>query len=125
MLREILFLLAQSTTGSEQPEPQQAQGGDFLSILPLFIILFIIMYVFMILPQRRREKQRKAMLSALKKNDHVLTIGGIHGIITNIKDDRITIRIDDNKDVKLTVTSSSIASITSKEEKEDNTADNK
>jgi preprotein translocase subunit YajC len=109
--------LAQAAPTS--PGTQPACGGDAWSLPFLFVILFGIMYVFMILPQRRREKQRQRMLTALRKNDHIITIGGVYGVITSIKDDRITIRVDDNKDVKLIVTPSAVASVISREKEEE------
>jgi len=73
------------------------------------VLLFGIFYVFLILPQRRREKERRAMLSALRKNDKVVTIGGIHGVVHSIKDDRVVIKVDEN--TKITVSMSAIAGV--------------
>lgn len=55
------------------------------------VLLFGIMFVILILPQRRREKKTKQMLSALKVGDNIITIGGIMGKVVNIKDDELTI----------------------------------
>jgi preprotein translocase subunit YajC len=60
------------------------------SFLPM-ILLFVIMYVILILPQRRKEKKNKEMLNALKVGEEVVTIGGIMGKVINIKDDEVTI----------------------------------
>jgi len=73
------------------------------------VLLFGIFYVFLILPQRRREKERRAMLSALRKNDKVVTIGGIHGVVHSIKDDKVVIKVDEN--TKITVSTSAIAGV--------------
>jgi len=73
------------------------------------VLLFGIFYVFLILPQRRREKERRAMLSALRKNDKVVTIGGIHGVVHSMKDDRVVIKVDEN--TKITVSMSAIAGV--------------
>ena len=59
-------------------------------LLP-FILLFAIMYFMMIRPQQKRDKQLKLMLSQLVKGDKILTIGGIIGKITSIKDDELLI----------------------------------
>jgi preprotein translocase subunit YajC len=91
-------------------------GGDFLGILPLFIILFGIMYLFLILPQKQREKKHRAMLSQLKKNDRVVTAGGIHGIISSVKEDSVILKVDDDKDVKITVSMGSIAQVAPRSE---------
>ncbi len=55
------------------------------------ILLFVIMYVILILPQRKREKKTREMLNALKVGDEIVTVGGIMGKVVNIKDDEITI----------------------------------
>lgn len=69
--------------------------GNFLaSLLPL-ILIFAIFYFLLIRPQQKRQKQRNAMLQALKKGDKVITIGGIHGTIVDITEERITLKVSD------------------------------
>ena len=70
---------------------QSAGGlGALATFLPL-ILMFGLMYVIIILPQKRREKKTRSMLDALMVGDKITTIGGITGKIVNIKDDEITI----------------------------------
>ena len=64
--------------------------SDFLALLPL-ITVFIIFYVVLYIPQRRRQKKHKNYVDALKIGDDVLTDSGIFGRVTNIKDDRVTL----------------------------------
>ena len=64
--------------------------NDFLALLPL-ITVFIIFYVVLYIPQRRRQKKHKNYVDALKIGDDVITDSGIFGRVTNIKDDRITL----------------------------------
>ena len=56
-----------------------------------FVVIIAIMYFIMIRPQRKQEKQQQAMINAVRVGDEIITIGGIHGKITKIKDDDITI----------------------------------
>jgi len=65
------------------------------SILP-FALMFVIFYFLLIRPQQKRTKQRNAMLSALEKNDKIVTIGGIHGTIVDITDQTVTLRVNEN-----------------------------
>jgi preprotein translocase subunit YajC len=65
------------------------------SFLPI-IIMFVIFYFLLIRPQQKRQKQRNAMLAALKKGDKVVTIGGMHGTIQDLSDDTVTLRIAHN-----------------------------
>jgi preprotein translocase subunit YajC len=64
--------------------------NQFVQLLPM-ILIFVVMYLILILPQRKREKKTREMLSALKQGDDVTSIGGIKGKIINIKDDEVTI----------------------------------
>lgn len=60
------------------------------NILPI-ALLFVVMYVILILPQRKRDKKNREMLNALKVGEDVITIGGVMGKVVNIKDDEITL----------------------------------
>jgi len=63
---------------------------QFVQLLPM-IAIFVVMYLVLIIPQRKREKKTREMLAALKQGDAVVSIGGIKGKIINIKDDDITV----------------------------------
>ena len=79
--------------------PATPQGGGS-SMLLMFLLLGVF-WVIMILPQRRQQKKRMEMLNALKKGDKVITIGGIHGEITELDDEDIRLRIADKVEIKL------------------------
>ena len=68
--------------------------------LPI-ILLFVIFYFLLIRPQQAQQKKRKEMLANLQKGDRVVTIGGMHGMIKELKDDSIVLRIADNVNIKL------------------------
>ncbi len=78
-------------------------------LLPLLLIP--ILYLLMIRPQQRRQKQWQAMLGSIKTGDRVTTAGGIRGIIMSIKDDTIIIRVAPDN-LKLEVAKTAIASVT-------------
>jgi preprotein translocase subunit YajC len=107
-----------SEAGEATGQGAADQGSPF-SLIFLFVILFGIMYVFLILPQKRREKSHRAMLSELKKNDRVVTAGGLHGIVMSVKEGSVVLKIDDDKDIKVTVNTGSIAQVVPKEQKDD------
>ncbi len=69
------------------------------SLLPMVLII-VVFYFMLIRPQRKKDKKVKDMLAALKVNDRVTTIGGIHGTIVGIKDDNVTLAVGADK-VKL------------------------
>ena len=72
------------------------QFGQYGMIIYL-VVIFAVMYFVMIRPQRKQEKQLKAMINAVKVGDEIITIGGVHGKITKIKDDDITITTSTQK----------------------------
>jgi preprotein translocase subunit YajC len=83
-------------------------GGGLTVLLPLLLIP--ILYLLMIRPQQRRQKQWQAMLGSIKTGDRV-TAGGIRGIIMSIKDDTIIIRVAPDN-LKLEIAKNAIASVT-------------
>ena len=64
-------------------------------LLP-FLLIFAVMYFLLIRPQMNQQKEMSRMQSKLKKNDEVVTNGGIHGTVVNVKDSVVTLRVDDN-----------------------------
>jgi len=85
-------------------------GGNNITVL-LPLLLIPVLYLVMIRPQQRRQKQWQAMLGSIKTGDRVTTAGGIRGIILSIKDDSIIIRVAPDN-LKLEVAKSAIASVT-------------
>jgi preprotein translocase subunit YajC len=72
--------------------------GNLMSFLPI-IMMFVVLYFLMIRPQMKRQKEQKAMMEGLKKNDEVITVGGILGKITKVTDAYVTIEIAANTEV--------------------------
>ena len=61
------------------------------------ILIFVVFYFLLIRPQRKKDKEAKAMLDNLKVGDRICTIGGIYGTIVRIKDDVLTIEVGEQK----------------------------
>jgi preprotein translocase subunit YajC len=105
-----IWLLAQ-----EAPAEAPAEGDPnafFRMMLPLLAI-FALFYFLMIRPQKKKDQEFRKLVSDLKDNDHVVTIGGIHGVVTNVQRDaeRVTLRVDDSTGTKLRVNASAIARV--------------
>ncbi|AKF94970.1 preprotein translocase subunit YajC [Brevibacillus laterosporus] len=83
----------------------QGLGG----LLPI-IIMFVIFYFLLIRPQQKRNKERNAMLAAMKKGDRVVTIGGLHGTIQDITDDTLILKVSHN--VHMTFDRGAVNSVT-------------
>lgn len=80
-------------------EAQTPGAGGLLGLLMPFVIMLVVVYFFMIRPQQAQQKERQAMLDALKKGDRIITIGGIHGEITKLSEDTVTIRVADKTEI--------------------------
>jgi preprotein translocase subunit YajC len=80
---------------------QQASTGALLGLFLPFVVMLIFFWFVLIRPQQKQQKQRRQMLDALKKGDQVVTWGGIHGEITTLKEDVLTLKIADKVEVKL------------------------
>lgn len=89
-----------------------AAGLGALGGLPFLVILLVVMWVVLFLPQRNQQKKKQEMLKTMKRGDQVVTIGGIHGSIEEIKDDQVTLRVADK--VNMVFSRSAISSIVSK-----------
>lgn len=74
-------------------------GGFAMSILP-FVLIIGIFYFFIIRPQNKKQKETQKMLDALKKGDKVVTIGGIHGVISSVKEKTVVVKVDDNAKIE-------------------------
>jgi len=94
----VLFLPV--ATAYAQDAPAAAPLSGIMSIAPL-IILFVIFYFLLIRPQQKRAKEHKQMISALQKGDNVVTSGGIHGRITAVNEDTVTVEISDGVRIKV------------------------
>ena len=91
-------------------------GGSMMSMLLPFALILVVMYFIMIRPQRRQQKERQNMLSKMEKNDRVVTIGGIYGVIYSVKENEVVLKIDERNDTRITVLKSAVARIVSGEE---------
>jgi len=87
--------------------PSDGEPPSALSALLPFVLIFAAMWFLLIAPQRKKQKQHDKMVQALEPGTDVVTLGGIYGTITSVKDDRFVLKIADN--VKVEVTKASIA----------------
>lgn len=81
--------------------PGTGSSANFVaSFLPL-VFVFGIFYFLLIRPQQKQKKEYEKMLAGVKKNDEVVTTGGIHGTVINVKDATFTLKIDDNVKIEI------------------------
>ncbi|PZR73041.1 MAG: preprotein translocase subunit YajC [Chthoniobacterales bacterium] len=97
------LLLAQAPAAS----PAGA-GSGLISMLP-FVFIFVIMYYVMLRPQMRRQKEAAKLVSTLKTGDRVVTSSGIHGLISNVKETTVIVKVADN--VKLEMEKTAVTTV--------------
>ncbi len=87
---------------------QAAQGGQGsgLTMLLMLALIFVVMWLFMIRPQQKRQKELNNFRDNLKKGDKVVTVGGIYGTVVEVNDNKVMLEID--KDVKIKVDKASL-----------------
>ncbi len=87
---------------------QQADGLQPIWTLVLLGGILVLFLWFTHRSQKKRQQQRQDMLDSLQPKDDVVTIGGIHGRIVRIEDDQVVLRIDTDKDIKISIAKSGI-----------------
>ena len=92
----------------QSPPPQGAAGGNLNFFVPL-IFIFVIMYFIMIRPQKKRQDEQKKLVAALKTGDRVVTSAGIHGLISNVKEATVMLKVADN--VKIEIEKSAVTNV--------------
>jgi len=104
---------AQEGGGGGQGAPP---GPSFSSSIFFMLIIFGVMYLFLILPNQRREKQRREMLSSLSKGDEVITSGGMYGTIVGLNEKTVTLRVSDDPVTKIEFVRGAVSQVTSTED---------
>src|SRR2546422_8976150 len=92
---------------ARSPAPTRHGGG--IGFFVPFIFIFIIMYFVMFRPQKKRQEQQQKLMASLKTGDRVVTNGGIHGLISNVKDTTVIVKVADN--VKIEMEKSAITNV--------------
>ena len=100
------YALGGSPSEGGQPNP-------IASLLP-FVLMFLVLYLLILRPQMRKQRNQQRMIDELEKNDEIVTSGGIHGTILNIKDDILVVKIADN--VKIEVSRAAVSRVKNKED---------
>jgi preprotein translocase subunit YajC len=95
--------------GGVQPGAEGGGSGNLFSTFIPFILIIGIFYFLIIRPQNKKQKETQRMLGALKKGDKIITIGGVHGVIQNVKESSVVVKVDEN--TKIEFSRSAIANV--------------
>src|SRR5262245_41845905 len=113
MLDDLFSVILFAKNGGAAPP-----AGGLYQLLFMGMFIMAMVYFRLIRPNQKRDQERRSMLSTLKKNDHVVTIGGIKGVVANVKidEDEVVLKIDEATGAKVRVTLSSIARVMAADE---------
>ena len=84
-------------------------GGGLGGFIVPMTLMLVIMYFLMIRPQRKRQADQKRLIDSMKTGDKVVTNAGIHGLISNVKDTTVIVKVADN--VKIEMEKSAVATV--------------
>jgi len=104
----------QTATSAQQPKVPatgERTPGSILGLIWPFALLFLLMYLLMIRPQRKRDKERLGMLDRIKRGDTIQTIGGIRGEIMSVGGSEVVLRIDEKKDIRIRLSRSAVQTV--------------
>jgi len=98
-----------------QAAPSASSSGALIQGVVPFILIIVIFYFFLIRPQNKKQKETEKMLKALKKGDKVITIGGIHGVVSSVKENTVIVKVDDNCKIEFNRTAISSVELSDEE----------
>ncbi|GAB4244472.1 MAG: preprotein translocase subunit YajC [Candidatus Methylacidiphilales bacterium] len=104
MIDELFLILAFA------PAPVEGQEAPpfWVSLMPM-VLIFVIFYFMLIRPQQKRAREHEALIKSVKSGDKVIAAGGILGVVTNVKENTVVLKVADN--VKIEVQKNSIATV--------------
>lgn len=83
-----------------QAAQPQAQGGNY-SFLIMMLLIFVVMYFFMIRPQQKKQKEIVKFRESLRRGDKIVTVGGIYGVVAEVKEQYVIMEIDSNVKIRV------------------------
>lgn len=90
-------------SGSDVPTEEVAAtgGGSGWMMWVMLGLIFVVMYFFMIRPQKKQQKELQKFRDAIKKGDKVVTIGGIYGTVSEVKDNTVLMEVDNSVKIRV------------------------
>ncbi|MBA7471718.1 hypothetical protein ES707_07028 [subsurface metagenome] len=105
----VVLLITLVSIGGCAPAGGEGEGTSILPMVIFIALLFGMMYLVLIRPQRKRQKEHRQLVEELRKGDRVVTAGGIYGVIESISDDSVVIKVESGMTIR--VAKGSVASL--------------
>lgn len=95
----------------------QGNGGGSFGIVPLLVVIGLLFYFMVLRPQLQQQGDQEKVRSGLKKNDRIITIGGIHGTIVSASpdSDEVTIKVDENSNTRIRILRTAVQTVQNKD----------
>jgi len=121
---ETYTLIAEEAAPAPAPgaEGQAKPPTSDYSMFILLGLLFVVFYVLLIRPQQKKERERKnqreEMLKNLTKSEHVVTIGGVHGIVASVTETEVVLKVDEKNDIRVRFAREAISKVVTADDEE-------
>lgn len=96
------ILLTAAALGTAPAGAGPAPQGNFMTALLPFVLVFVIFYLLIIMPQRKKQKKHLMMVENLKPGSRIITTGGIYGTIMGVQKDRVEVKVAANTKIEIT-----------------------
>ncbi len=103
-----MFGIGEAFAFGGQSSPGGESGNPIFQFFP-FILMFVVIYLLILRPQHKKQRQQKEMIDALKKGDKIVTSGGIHGTIVGVKEKEGILVVQVAKDVRIEASRGSVS----------------
>lgn len=112
-IASLLPLLQAAPAADKAATASSSPWGIVLQLAP-FALLILVFYFLVLRPQNKKQKETKKMLESLKKGDKVVTIGGIHGTVSSVKENSVIVKVDDS--CKIEFLRSAVSTVVSRDD---------
>lgn len=93
------------------PQQSTPSGGSNMIMMVGLGLMFVVFFIMMNRGQSKEKKKRQALLDGMKKNDRVMTIGGIIGTVVTVKDNEVVLKVDESTNTKMTFSKRAIQQV--------------
>jgi len=118
-LNTYALIAAEAAPSTTPAEGTGKEAPSNMTMMISIVLVFVVFYFVLIRPQKKKEqerqRQREEMHKNLKKNDHVASIGGIRGVVVNVTEDEVVVRVDDRSDARIRFSREAISRVLDKE----------
>ena len=111
---EVQTTTVQPADPNEVGTATRTPQSQWMQMLP-FVLIFVVMYFLLFRGPKKKQQKHKQMIQALEKNDKVQTIGGIIGTVIDVKDDEVTLKVDESNNTKIKIAPNAVGRNISKE----------